>query len=178
MRIEMKIWLGILIAVFMLVQTPAADEYTLLTVKASVSPSRLSRSQAGKVTLRFSVEKEIKINSQPSFTIELDPSDELTFPKDFFSSSDLAIEIFEEDGKEFLNLSEPVAIPFTVKLEAKRGSHMLSGSIKFFASSITEGWCLKDKIRFSASFYTSNRIAKKPAQLTELNDRPTDQLTH
>lgn len=170
MRIEMKIWLVFLPLLLMFLMIPSADEFTLLRVKASVSPSRLSRSQEGKVTLIFTVEKGIKINSQPAFTIELDSSDELTFPKDFFSSSDLEIEIFEEYGKEFLNLSEPVAIPFTVKLEAKRGSHMLSGTIKFFASSIDEGWCLKDKIKFSASFYTSNRIVKKPEQLTKLTN--------
>jgi len=166
----MKIWLGSILGLILLLQTPAADEFTLLTVKASVSPSRLSRGQEGKVALRFSIAKGIKINSQPAFTIELNPSNELTFPKDFFSSSDLEIEIFEENGKEFLNLGEPVAIPFTVKLEAKRGSHMLSGKIKFFASSIEEGWCLKDKIKFSASFYTSNRIVKKPEQLTKLTN--------
>jgi len=149
------------IAIFALFQVPSALEYELLQIKASLSPRRLSRGQEGEIVLKFTVAESIVINSLPNFIIELDPLEELVFPKDFFSASDLEIKVIEENGKEFLDLTEPVNIPFTVKLSAKRGNHTVTGKIKYFACSKEEGWCLKDKTTFSASFYTSNRIVQK-----------------
>ena len=73
----------------------------------------------------------------PVFTIELGSSQELVFPKDFFTSSDLEMEILEKDGKEYLNLKEPVSIPFTVSLKpgvavigSKAGSNILDALSK------------------------------------------------
>lgn len=134
------------------------DEIPLLKVRASVTPQRLARGQEGQVMLRLSIEEGMTISPQPYFRIELSPSDELAFPKDFFTGSDLEMQIVEENGHEYLDLKEPVPIPFTVRLEAKRGNHILRGEVKFFACSRKGGWCLKNKTRFSATFYTSNRI--------------------
>jgi hypothetical protein len=137
----------------------AAEE--LLKIEASIRPRRMRRGQEGNVVLKITVEKGIKISSQPSFTIEFAPSAELSFPKNFFSASDLEIEIVEEDGKEYLNFSAPIEIPFTVKMEAKRGNHSFSGKVKYFACSKEEGWCLKYTSKFATGFYTSSRIYQK-----------------
>ncbi|NOR15065.1 MAG: hypothetical protein GQ544_05135 [Candidatus Aminicenantes bacterium] len=137
------------------------DDESLLQVRASIVPPRLARGQEGHIRLKFSAKAGITISPMPVFTIELGPSQELVFPKDFFTSSDLEMEILEEEGKEYLNLKEPVSIPFTVSLNAKRGSHRIEGWVKYFAFSFEEGWCLKEKAEFSASFYTSNRIYDK-----------------
>jgi len=137
-----------------------ADE-ELLKVEASISPERLSRSQEGKVSLKIKVQKGVTINPQPVFTIELSPSDALVFPKNFFTASDLEIEILEKDGEEYLNFKEPIEIPFTVSLDAKRGWHVLEGKVKYFACSKKEEWCLKSTTKFSASFYTRSSIVKK-----------------
>jgi hypothetical protein len=134
-----------------------AEKYDLLEVGANIQPKRLSRGQEGHIVLKFAVKDGIMISSQPSFIIEIDPSDTLAFSKDFFTASDLEIEVMEKDGKEYLDLSEPVLVPFTVMPEAERGNHVLEGQVKFFACSIEEGWCLKDKKEFSATFYTSKR---------------------
>ncbi len=138
-----------------------SQEYHFLRVKASINPERLSRGQEGQLILHFTNEKGVTINPQPAFIIELGSSGELAFPKDFFTSSDLKMTLSEEDGYEFLDLTKSVAIPFVVKLEATRGSHSLMGKIKYFARSKKDGWCLKNTIEFSASFYTSNRVFKK-----------------
>ncbi|MBD3415344.1 MAG: hypothetical protein GF421_13060 [Candidatus Aminicenantes bacterium] len=135
----------------------SAEKYDLLRVDANIQPKRLSRGQEGHVVLKFTVEDGILISSQPSFIIEIDPSDTLAFSKDFFTASDLEIGVKEQGGKEYLDLSEPVLVPFTVKPEAQRGNHVLKGKVKFFACSVEEGWCLKDKIEFSVTFYTSKR---------------------
>jgi hypothetical protein len=144
--------------VFVLVLTGIDD---LLRVNASIDPMRLRRGEEGKVVLKFTVKTEIEISSQPSFTIELEPSDELIFPKNFYSASDLEIAIKEEDGKEYLDLIEPIEIPFSVNMEAKRGNHTIGGKIKYFACSKEEDWCLKYTTKFSSAFYTSSRIYQK-----------------
>ncbi|MBN1223692.1 MAG: hypothetical protein JXB23_10605 [Candidatus Aminicenantes bacterium] len=132
-----------------------------LKIGASMSPRRLRRGQEGYVILKISLGKDIAISSQPFFTIELASSEELSFPKSFFSASDLEIEIIEEEGKEYLNLKEPIQIPFTVKMGAQRGNHSLQGKIKYFACSKEEAWCLKSTSKFSAGFYTSSRVYEK-----------------
>ncbi|MFQ6109097.1 MAG: hypothetical protein ACE5L7_06045 [Candidatus Aminicenantales bacterium] len=157
----MRRWILPLTAILIGVLLLSGKEDDSLKVKASISPKRLSRGQEGKVTLRLSLKKGIYISPHPSFVIEFDPSEELNFPKNFFTASDLEIETFEEDGEEYLNLEKPMEIPFSVKLEAKRGYHVLKGKVKYFASCPKEGWCLKSHATFSASFYTRRTVIRK-----------------
>ena len=146
-----------LILMVFAVQGIFPEKYDVLGVKADVSPLRLSRGQEGKIKLTFMLKEDIIISSQPSFIIEIDYSEGLVFSKDFFTASDLEIEVVEKDGKEYLDLSQPVEIPFTVSMESERGNHSLAGKVKFFACNPEEDWCLKDKTPFSARYYTSNR---------------------
>jgi len=146
------------VLLLVLVVVLLAEDIPLLKVRAAIVPQRLARGQEGNVTLKFSIEEGMTISPQPYFRIELYPSEELVFPKDFFTASDLEMEIIEENGYDFLSLQESVSIPFMVRLEAKRGNHILRGRVKFFAFSREGGWCLKDKTEFSTTFYTSNRI--------------------
>ena len=141
-------------------QMPYADKYDVLKVEAAVSPLRLSRGQEGHIRLKFTLKEDIAVSSQPAFIIEIDYSEGLVFSKDFFTASDLEIEIIEKEGKECLDLSQIVEIPFSVSLEAERGNHKLSGHVKFFACNLEEEWCLKDKTPFVAHYYTSNRISR------------------
>lgn len=138
-----------------------AEGNDLLKVEASVNPGRLSRGQEGKVILKVSVREGITISPQPSFRIEFNSSQELVFPKNFFTASDLEIETAEENGREYLDLEEPIEIPFTVNLEASRGYHVLKGRIKYFACHLEEGWCLKTHMKFSAPFYTRRSVVRK-----------------
>ena len=82
----------------------------------------------------------------------------------FFTASDLEIEILNEDDNEYLNLNNPVEIPFTVNLDSKSGMHELEGKVKYFAYSKEEKWCLKSSSKFSVSFRTSSRTVKKKKQ--------------
>jgi hypothetical protein len=137
------------------------EEEKPLKIKSSLSPARLSRAQEGKVVLSLAVDKGITISPHPSFIIEFNPCEELVFPKNFFTASDLEIETTEENGHEYLNLKKPIEIPFTVSTEAQRGRHVLQGKIKYFARSTQEGWCLKVTSEFSTSFYTRQTVLKK-----------------
>jgi hypothetical protein len=160
----MKRFLLLLFVSFVLLGFVSSEVEDLLKVNVSINPRRLRRGEEGKVVLRFSVEERIRISSQPSFTIDLEPSAELIFPKNFFSASDLEIEIKEEDGKEYLELKRPIEIPFSVNMDAKRGNHTIRGKVKYFACSQEEGWCLKYTAKFSSAFYTSSRIFQKKKQ--------------
>ena len=152
---------GLAIFVFFLAGGFAQKEEDCLKVSALISPRYLSRGQEGKVVLKITLAEGITINPLPSFIIECDPSYELIFPKNFFTASDLEIEIKEKNGEEYLNLEKPIEIPFTVRLEAKRGNHSFAGRIKYFAFSEQDEWCLKSTTKFSASFYTRSTRVKK-----------------
>jgi len=151
----------VIITIFAVSLSLIAKENDLLKIEVSISPERLSRGQGGKLILKFTVKKGINISPHPSFTIELSPSEELVFPKNFFSASDMNIKILKENGVEYLDIKNPVEIPFTVSLEAKQGNHLLEGKVKYFACSKKESWCLKNISKFSTSFYTRNRTVIK-----------------
>jgi hypothetical protein len=138
-----------------------AQEEDLLKVDSSILPQRLSRGEEGKVVLKISVKEAILISPHPSFIIEFNPTNELIFPKNFFTASDLGIETLEEKTGEYLNLQKPITIPFTVSSDATRGSHILEGKVKYFASSRKEGWCLKNTAKFSVTFFTRLSVKKK-----------------
>ena len=153
--------LAFLLAVFLSIF--GQNEEECLKVDASISPRWLSRGQEGKVVLKIKLAEGVAINPQPSFIIECNPSNELLFPKNFFTASDLEIEINEENGEECLNLEKSIEIPFTVSLDAQRGNHTFEGKIKYFAFSKQEPWCLKNTVKFRASFYTRSTRIKKEA---------------
>jgi hypothetical protein len=130
-----------------------AEDEDLLKIEASSSPKRLSRGQKGNIVLKLTLAEGIFISPEPSFIIEFSPCEELVIPKSLSTDSDLEIDILEENGEDYLELSEAIEIPFTVRLMAKQGSHLLEGKIKYFACSKEEGWCLKYTSKFSAAFY-------------------------
>jgi hypothetical protein len=140
----------------------AAQEDELLKVESSINPRQLSRGQEGKIILKLSIKEGIIISPLPDFIIEFTPQEDIVFPKNFFTASDLNLGVLEEGGESAaLDLSKPVEIPFTISLQAKRGSHILDGRIKYFARSREEDWCLKSSAKFSASFSTWSSVAKK-----------------
>ncbi len=130
-----------------------AKEEDLLRIEVSSSPKRLSGGQKGKIVLKLTLEEGIFISPEPSFIIEFSPCEELIIPKSLSTESDLEIDILEENGEDHLDLREAIEIPFTVRLMAKKGKHLLEGKIKYFACSKEEGWCLKNTSKFSAVFY-------------------------
>ena len=144
------IFISILIFSFSLFVCSEEDD--LLKIEASVSPKRLSRGKEGKIVLKLVLEEGITIIPQPSFIIELNPCKELDFPKNLFTASHLEIKILEENGEEYLDLKDPIEMPFSVRMDAKQGNHLVEGKIKYFACSREEGWCLRDTSKFRAVF--------------------------
>jgi hypothetical protein len=140
------------ILIFFLSLGAFAEDEDLLKIEASSSPKRLSRGQKGKIILKLALEEGIFLSPEPSLIIEFSPCEELIIPKSLSADSDLEIGILEENGEDYLDLSESIEIPFTVRLMAKQGSHLLEGKIKYFACSKEEGWCLKCTSKFLVVF--------------------------
>jgi hypothetical protein len=141
----------------------ASGQEDFLKVDASVVPRRLSRGEEGTVLLKLSLQPGISVSPHPDFIIEFQPSEEIVFPKNFFTASDLEIEVLEEGGTESLNLQKPIKIPFTVGLKARRGSYILAGRIKYYARSKTGDWCVKNTAKFFAAYSTRVSPVKKPS---------------
>ncbi len=151
---KLRKYVMIFLLVLMVFSYLGSQEEDLIKIDASINPWRLSKGNEGNVVIKFIVKEGITINPQPSFTIELSPSEELVFAKNFFTASDLEVEILEDEGTEYLVLTKQIKILFTVSDEAVRGVHSLEGKVKYFAFSKSENWCLKTTTLFTASFYT------------------------
>ncbi len=134
---------------------PAED---LIRIESSVSPLRLALGQEGRVILKIAVRPGIAINPQPSFIVEFDAGPDLVFPKNFFTATDLAIPLIEDNGKERLDLRKPFEIPFTVSGKAGRGVHRLEGRVRYFAISVKGGYCYNGSEKFVVTF--STRVAE------------------
>jgi hypothetical protein len=135
----------------------------LLRIEASVSPRRLTRGQEGFVLLKLSLQEGITVSPHPDFIVEFRPSEELVFPKNFFTASDLEVEVLEKNGQECLSFEKPLKIPVTVSPGAKKGSYILEGRIKYYARSTSEGWVVRNTAKFFAAYSTKAAPPKKPS---------------
>ena len=159
---KLKALLGVLlisIAAGLPIHVSAQAE--LLRIEASITPRRLARGEEGNVILRLSLQEGIIISPHPDFIIEFKPLDALVFPKPFFAASDLGIGAQEKEGEEYLDLKEPVKIPFTVSPEARKGSYILEGRIKYYARSKSGSWLVKNSAKFFVAFSTRAAAVKK-----------------
>jgi len=138
-----------------------AQDDDLLKIDCAVQPKRMSRGEEGTVVLKLAIQKGILISAQPSFIIEFSPVPEIGFPKNFFTASDLNLDVVEDSGHSHLDLSKPIVVPFTISPDAKPGGHILEGRIKYFARSPEDGWCYKTTSKFSVAFSTRAAVAKK-----------------
>lgn len=132
-----------------------------LKIEASIAPRKLSRGEEGAVLLKLSLLEGITVSPQPDFVIEFKPCAEIIFPKNFYTATDLEIETVVRDGEESLELEKPIRIHFTVRPDAKKGSHILEGRVKYFARSRTEGWCVRNTAKFFVPFSTRSVSVRK-----------------
>jgi hypothetical protein len=132
-----------------------------LKIEASIDPRKLSRGEEGAVLLKLSLQENISVSPQPDFIIEFKPCAEIIFPKNFYAATDLEIETAVREGEESLELGKAIRIPFTVSPEAKKGSHILEGRVRYFARSQKEGWCVRNTAKFFVPFSTRSISVRK-----------------
>lgn len=151
--------LAAVVCAFVLAGPVEADD--LLKIDGSIRPRRLAQEQEGLVVLKLSIPSDIRVIPHPYFIIEFTSVPEIAFPKTFFTASDLEMEIREDEEVRYLVFEAPVEIPFKVQPDARRGSHVLEGRIRYFALSTGEGWVLKTSSKFSIPFVTTASSAAK-----------------
>ncbi len=155
-------WLLLLAAAFLLLGPPAVEaQDDLLRVEASVVPRRLSPGEAGSIVLKLGVEPGIAVSPHPEFIVEFKPSEEIIFPKNFFTASDLGVATMEKDGQACLSFDKPLKVPLTVSPKTRKGSYILEGRIKYCALSAAEGWCVKNTAKFYVAYSTRAPAAVK-----------------
>jgi hypothetical protein len=132
-----------------------------LKIEASIVPRKLSRGEEGAVVLKLSHREDITVSPQPDFIIEFNPCAEIIFPKNFYTATDLEVETVAQEGEESLDLEEAIRIPFTISPEAKKGSHILEGRVKYYARSKKEGWCVRNTAKFFVPFSTRSVSVRK-----------------
>jgi hypothetical protein len=141
-----------LLCAALLVPLPAQEDF--LQIEASIVPRKLSRGEEGVVILKLSLREGVAVSPRPDFIIEFKPCPEVVFPKNFYTATDLEVGTVVREGEEALDLGKEVRIPFTVSLQARKGSHILEGRVKYFARSRAEGWCVKNTAKFFVPFST------------------------
>jgi hypothetical protein len=147
---------------FVLLWAPPGDaQEELLRIEASAVPRRLSRGEEGHVVLKLGVEAGITVSPHPEFIVEFKPCEEIIFPKNFFTATDLGVATLEKDGQPYLSFDQPLRIPLTVSPKARRGSYILEGRIKYCALSTAEGWCVKNTAKFYVAYSTRATAAAK-----------------
>ena len=143
-------WAGLVALLVLLL----SGEEGFLAVEASIVPRKLSRGEEGAVLLKLSHPEGLSISPKPDFIIEFKPCPEILFPKNFYTATDLEIETAVREGEESLDLKKAIRIPFTVSPEAKKGSHILEGRIRYYARSRAENWCVRNTAKFFINFST------------------------
>jgi hypothetical protein len=131
---------------------PLSAQEDFLKIEASIVPRKLSRGEEGAVILKLSLVEGIVVSPRPDFIIEFKPSAEIMFPKNFYTATDLEIGTVLREEEESLDLGKEIRIPFTISPQARRGSHILEGRVKYFARSRAEGWCVKNTAKFFVSY--------------------------
>jgi len=137
------------------------SQETLLKVDVAIVPKILSRGESGQVILRLTVPEGVVVLSEPEFVIEFKPSPPITFPKNFFTATDLELETENQNGRECLKLDKIIKIPFSVALDAPAKTYILEGKVKYVLQSRQRGWCLKTASKFFSSFSTRATVMKK-----------------
>jgi len=141
-----------LLCAALFVPLPAQEDF--LEIEASIVPRKLSRGEEGAVILKLSLREGVAVSPRPDFIIEFKPCAEIVFPKNFYTAIDLEVGTVVREDEETLDLGKEVRVPFTVSPQARKGSHILEGRVKYFARSRAEGWCVKNTAKFFVPFST------------------------
>jgi hypothetical protein len=83
--------------------------------------------------------------------IKLDDNENLSYPKVFFTASELDLQSKQENDTLYLELAKEIPIPFKVNGNSLIGKHKISGEVVFTAV-FKDNWSLKTYQKFYADF--------------------------
>ncbi len=154
-----KIYLVSLCLFFLNLITFSQDDY--LKINTSVDPSSIQQGEEGVLKIKIIPRNDIKISSCLGFMIKLHDNENLSFPKVFFTASELDLQSKQEDDTLYLELEKEIPIRFKVNENSLIGKHKISGEVTFTAV-FKDKWSLKTYQKFYADFISkSNRKLRK-----------------
>jgi len=148
---QKKFFLIIVLFFWCAVFYTAEEDY--LKIIASVHPQTIGQSEEGILKLKISPQNGIKISSHPEMVIKLDDNSNCTFPKSFFTASELDFPTRREEDAVFLDLGKAVNIMFKVNEDSLLGRQKISGEITFTAV-LKDNWSVKTYQKFLVDFYS------------------------
>jgi hypothetical protein len=136
----------------------SASQEDYLKISASVEPRVIKQGEEGNLKIKVTPKAGLKISSHPEFMIKLDKNDNFSFPKLFFTASELDFQTRKEKDAVFLELDKEVTILITVNEDSLIGKQKVSGEI-IFTAVFKDNWSLKTYQKFTVDF-TSKRNLK------------------
>jgi hypothetical protein len=138
------------------------EEY--LKIDASVSPASIKQGEEGVLKIKITPRGDIKIPSISShlgFMIKFEDNANLSFPKVFFTASELDLQMKQEDDSVYLDFEKEIPITFKVSEGSLIGKHKISGEVVFTAV-FKDNWSVKTYQKFNADFSSKrNRAIRK-----------------
>jgi hypothetical protein len=145
----MKIFTILTCLFFLTISSHSQEDY--LKIDTSINPSSISPGQGGTLKIKITPRSDIKISSFLGFMIKLDDNENLSYPKVFFTASELDLQSKQENDSLYLELAKEIPIPFKVKGNSLIGKHKISGEVVFTAV-FKDNWSLKTYQKFYADF--------------------------
>lgn len=149
---------GFFLMIFCIYQF-SQEEY--LKIVTTVSPRTIFQGEEGILKIKITPKNGIKISSHPEFIIKLETNMDITFPKMFFTASELNFQTKQENETIILDLEKEIEIPLKVNENSLIGKHKISGEVIFTAVS-QDNWSLKTYQKFITDFFSKkNQKLKK-----------------
>lgn len=137
----------------------ASDE-DYLKIDAKVNPKNIKKGEEGILKIKITPKSPIKISSHPEFLIKLDNNLDLSFPKIFFTASELDFQTMQDTGTVILDLEKEIEIPFKVNKDVSQSKHIINGEVVFTAV-FKDNWSVKTYQKFNTQFSSSKEDKTK-----------------
>jgi len=137
----------------------AEDDY--LKISVSVEPRTITQGEEGMLHIKITPKDGIRISSHPEFLVKLDKSNNFTFPKLFFTASELDFRTLQENDAVYLDLEKEINIMFKVNEDSMAGKNTISGEVVFTAV-LKDNWSVKTYQKFNVDYFSMRNQKAKP----------------
>ncbi len=148
----------LLISAYFTLPLPASGPEDLIKISVNIEPGKIKQGNEGVMKIRIVPNPYIKISSHPKFMIRLDENRNLSFPKLFFTASELDFKTKQEKNSTYLELEKDIDIRFKVNPDSLLGKQFIRGEV-IFTAVFKDNWSVKTYQRFQVDF-TSQRNRK------------------
>ncbi len=128
------------------------SQQTYLKIDVKINKKYLKQGEEGLLKIKIIPIDFLKISSHPEFIIKFDKNLYVSFPKIFFTATELNFQTIQEANGIFIDLNKEITIPFKLSENAPIGKHKITGGIIFTAVNKNDNWSLKTYQKFSVSF--------------------------